>query len=152
MKEKVQAIFGKPTKSISPGGTFLTVHIIPVYKRKLIAFDVIAPEAKGQWFPWTVLTFGTEPYEAAANLVDDWCNGSIKRLELCDVLTFKSYEGAWQISLVFRSELTKIPQGVAKRKPLVFEKEIPPVIDKFKGADIQRWMNLKDSKTNQMIF
>ena len=152
MKEQAQAIFGKPTKSVSAGGTFLTVHLIPVCERKLIAFDVTAPEAKGRWFPWTVLTFGTEPYEAAANLVDDWCDGSVKRLELCDVLTFKSYENAWQISLVFRSELTGIPQGDAKRKPLIFEKELPAVIDKFKAADIQRWINLKDSKTNQMVF
>ena len=152
MKEQAQAIFGKPTKNVSAGGTFLTVHLIPVCERKLIAFDVTAPEAKGRWFPWTVLTFGTEPYEAAANLVDDWCDGSVKRLELCDVLTFKSYEDAWQISLVFRSELTEIPQGDAKRKPLIFEKELPAVIDKFKAADIQRWINLKDSKTNQMVF
>tara|TARA_B110000263_G_C15225814_1_gene472183 strand:+ start:583 stop:1041 length:459 start_codon:yes stop_codon:yes gene_type:complete len=150
--EQIQAIFGKPVKNIGAGGTFLTIHIIPVYKGKLVAFDVTAPEAKGRWFPWTVLNYGIEPYEAAANLVDDWCEGSTQQLSLCDILTFMSYEGAWQISLVFRNELITLPHGDFERKPLLFDKELPTKIDKFQSADIERWINSGSTKTDQLVF
>jgi hypothetical protein len=63
-----------------------------------------------------------------------------------------SYEGAWQISLVFRNELITLPHGDFERKPLLFDKELPTKIDKFQSADIERWINSGSTKTDQLVF
>ena len=81
-----QAYFGKPSKTFVPGGAHVAVYVVPVFEGRLVVFDVAARAARGRWLPWDVLEFGGNPYETAAALADDWCEGAVSDLALADVM------------------------------------------------------------------
>jgi len=82
------AYFGRPQPGFTPGGAHVAVYLVPVFAGRLTVFDVTAPGVRGKWLPWTVMEYGANPYETAAALADDWCDGAISALEVADVLSF----------------------------------------------------------------
>lgn len=136
-----QAYFGKPSKTFVPGGAHVAVYVVPVFEGRLVVFDVAARAARGRWLPWDVLEFGGNPYETAAALADDWCEGAVSDLALADVMSFPFDGGGWELALVFRAELTAIPSGDGTRAPFVFEAGEYDAIGSFDPVDLERWVS-----------
>src|SRR5262245_51798796 len=99
------AFFGPPRDRPVAGGAHATVHVVPVFEGRLLAFDVLSEAARGRWLPWDVLPFQGNPYELAAELVDEWCDGAIHDLALADVLSLVVPAEGWELAIVFRAEL-----------------------------------------------
>ena len=135
-----QAFFGKPASTFVPGGAHVAVYVVPVFEGRLVAFDVAASAARGRWLPWDVLDFGGSPYEAAAALVDQWCEGSVSGLTIADVMSFPFAGGSWEIAVVFRAELTALPVGDDARKPIAFAAGEFDAIGNFDPIDLERWV------------
>lgn len=123
-----------------PGGAHVAVYVVPVFAGELLVFDVDAPGVRGRWLPWTVLEYGANPYETAAALGDDWCEGAVSALEVVDVLSFPSELDGWELALVFRAELTKRPEGDAQRRPVLAAPEGIDAIGPFDPVDLLRWV------------
>ncbi|MBK6318243.1 MAG: hypothetical protein IPI33_10555 [Dehalococcoidia bacterium] len=134
-----QAYFGKPSKTFVSGGAHVAVYLVPVYEGRLVVFDVAASAARGRWLPWDILEFGGNPYEAAAALADDWCDGAVSDLTLADAMSFPFEEGSWELALVFRAELTAIPAGDAARSTFVYDPGEFDAIGNFDPVDLERW-------------
>jgi hypothetical protein len=135
-----QAFFGKPASGLTAGGTHISVYLVPVYRRRLVVFDVEAPQARGRWLPWDVLDFRGNPYETAAALADTWCGGAISSLTLADVMSFPFEGGGWELAIVFRAELTEMPPARDGRSPFVFREGEFDAIGLFDPVDIERWV------------
>jgi hypothetical protein len=135
-----QAFFGRPERTLVRGGAHVAVYVVPVFAGQLIAFDVTAPQARGRWLPWTVLGFGQNPYEAAAGLADHWCGGRITDLGLVDVMSFEVDGSGWELAIVFRAELSRLPEPEPDRAPHVFEPGHFDAIGRFDPVDLERWV------------
>jgi hypothetical protein len=135
-----QSFFGPPSEALVRGGTHITVYLIPVFKGRLLVFDVSVREARGRWLPWDVLEFGGNPYEAASALADDWCDGAVSDLALADVMSFPVDGGGWELAIIFRAELTALPSGDDVRTPFVFEPGAYDAIGNFDPVDLERWV------------
>lgn len=135
-----QAFFGKPAKTFVPGGAHVAVYLVPVFEGRLVVFDVQASAARGRWLPWDVLQFGANPYEAAAELADNWCDGAVSDLALADVMSFPFGADGWELALIFRAELVAIPRGDDARTPFVFDAGEFDAIGNFYPVDLERWV------------
>jgi hypothetical protein len=135
-----RAYFGLPQTGFVPGGTHITVYVVPVFEGRLVVFDVSAREARGRWLPWNVLPFQGNPYITASELVDEWCGGMVGDLRLVDVMSFEMPGGGWELAIVFRAALTAEPQGDDVRTPFIFEKGKFDAIGAFDPVDIERWV------------
>ena len=135
-----QAYFGKPTNTFVPGGLHIAVYLAPVFEGRLLVFDVQASAARGRWLPWDVLTFGANPYEAAAELADLWCGGAVSDLRLVDAMSFSHDGEGWELALVFRTELTALPGDDDARRPVLFEPGEYDAIGNFDPVDLARWV------------
>ncbi len=135
-----QAFFGKPTAGLTAGGAHISVYLVPVFRRRLVVFDVAARQARGRWLPWDVMEFGANPYETAAALADDWCEGAVSSLTLADVMSFPFEGGGWELAIVFRAELTALPAGDDARSPFVFAEGEADAIGLFDPVDLVRWI------------
>ena len=135
-----QAYFGKPAKTFVPGGAHVAVYLVPVFDGRLVVFDVQASAARGRWLPWDILEFGANPYEAAAELADSWCDGAVSDLALVDAMSFAFGVDGWELALVFRAELTTLPAGDDARTPAVFDAGEFDAIGNFYPVDLERWV------------
>jgi hypothetical protein len=135
------AYFGRPTESFVSGGTHVTVYLIPVFAGRLVVFDVKAREAHGRWLPWDVLPWGANPYETAAALGDDWCDGAVTDLRLVDLMSFDVERGGWELAAVFRAELASPPPGDEARTPYLFPPGEFDAIGNFDPVDLERWLS-----------
>jgi hypothetical protein len=150
-----RAFFGPPSGSFVPGGTHITVYLVPVFQGGLVVFDVEAKEARGRWLPWDVLDFRQNPYEAAATLADTWCNVALDDLRLVDVMSFPVEGGGWELAIAFRAELFEMPPGDAHRRPFRFEPGRYDAIGPFDPVDIERWVTSvtpTGSEAGKLVF
>ena len=134
------AFFRRPTPALTPGGACICVYLVPVHQRRLVVFDVAARQARGRWLPWDVMEFGTNPYETAAALADDWCGGAIASLTLADVMSFPLDAGGWELAIVFRAELAATPPADDARSPFTFPEGVVDAIARFDPVDLERWV------------
>lgn len=140
-----QAYFGKPAGTFVPGGAHVAIYLVPVFEGRLVAFDVSASAARGRWLPWDVLAFGGNPYEAAAELADNWCGGAVADLALADVLSFPFGAGGWELAIVFRGELTELPAGDDARTVAVYGPGEFDAIGNFDPVDLERWVRAREA-------
>lgn len=134
------AFFGDPATTIVPGGTHITVYLVPVYDGRLTVFDVAAREARGRWLPWDVLDWRANPYECASALADQWCDVSLTNLALVDVLSLTVEGGGWELAIVFRGELAEAARGDDARIPFLFPAGEFDAIGPFDPIDLERWV------------
>lgn len=134
------AYFGRPERSFVPGGTHITVTLIPVFEGRLVVFDVAAKEARGRWLPWDILRWGDNPYICASELVDGWCDGAVTDLALVDVLSFQVPAEGWELAIVFRAELSALPPGDDARRPFAFPTGHFDAVGNFDPVDLERWV------------
>jgi hypothetical protein len=113
---------------------------VPVHQGSLVVFDVSAREARGRWLPWNILAFRGNPYEEAAALADDWCEGEISDLRLIDVMSSASATGSWELAIVFRAELTAMPAGNDDRQPRKVPAGAVEAVGPFDVVDLERWV------------
>ncbi len=140
MASSARAFFGPPRATVTPGGAHLTVYLVPVFEDGLVVFDVEAREARGRWLPWDVLNFGQNPYEAASQLADEWCDVSLGDLSLADVMSFPVEPSGWELAIVFRAELAEMPAGDPARTAVRFAPGEYDAIGPFDPVDIERWV------------
>ena len=136
----MKAFFGPPVSGPVPGGTQLSIYLVPVFEGRLVAFDVEAPEARGRWLPWDVLDLRENPYEAASELADFWCGVALTSLALADVMSFVQPGGAWELAVIFRAELSSAAKGDAERRPFVYAAGQFDAIGSFDPVDLERWV------------
>ncbi|MEX0781358.1 MAG: hypothetical protein WD557_01825 [Dehalococcoidia bacterium] len=151
-----RAFFGPPSGAIVPGGTHITVYLIPVFAGGLVVFDVESKEARGRWLPWDVLDFRQNPYEAAAALADQWCNVALDDLRLVDLMSFPVEGGGWELAITFRAALAEMPPGDQHRRPFRFEPGSYDAIGPFDPVDIERWVGAvgatRDVSGGKLVF
>lgn len=135
-----RAYFGRPVKGPGDGGLSVTVYVVPVHQERLVVFDVSLAQARGRWLPWDVIDYGANPYEAAAGLVDDWCDGAVSDLALVDVMSLDAPGNGWELAIVFRAELTAMPAGDASRSATGVAVDAIDAIGPFDPVDIERWV------------
>jgi hypothetical protein len=131
------AFFGPPKGSFQRGGAHIAIYLVPVFEGQLVAFDVSARGAEGRWLPWNVLPYGENPYVEASALADDWCDGAMQDLRLVDVLTGVAEE-SWELSLLYRVELTALPGGDGARVPVALAPPLESPVRQF--SDLERWV------------
>ena len=119
-------------------GVLLSVHIVPVLAGRVVAFVLEAPGPKGRWLPWTVLPQGSNPYEIASTIVDEWCDGAMSDLRLVDVIS-REGDGGWELAIVFRAQLTDLPHG-NRGAPRVCEPQDLAGVQGFEAVDLERWL------------
>lgn len=124
-----------------PGGAHVAIYLVPVFQGRLVVFDVAASAARGRWLPWDILEFGGNPYETAATLADDWCEGAVTDLALADAMSFPVGGGGWELALIFRAELNARPAGDDARTTVVFEPGQFDAIGNFDPVDLERWVS-----------
>jgi len=135
------AYFGKPREEAASGGFHVTVYLVPVLDGRLVVFDIERPrDIAGRWLPWAVLPFQGNPYEAASNLVDAWCDVPLDDLSLVDVMSFTVPGAGWELALVFRAELMEAPVPIPDREPIFIGADALDAIGPFDPADLQRWL------------
>ena len=134
------AFYGKPQQRPVAGGMHVTVHLVPVSQGRLVVFDVVADQARGRWLPWTVLPAGGNPWETAARLADDWLQGAVDDISLADVLSLQVPGGGWELAVVFRVELTRVPAADGVREPFVYAEGAFDAIGSFDPVDLERWV------------
>jgi hypothetical protein len=134
------ARFGPPVAAFQRGGAHVAVHLVPVFDGRLVAFDV-GPPAPGRWLPWDLLPFAGNPYESAAALGDEWCDGAVIDLRLCDALSLAAPGESWELALIFRAELDAMPAGDDARAPVALGAG-PALasVTRFAAADLERWL------------
>jgi hypothetical protein len=133
------ARFGKPAGEFVRGGAHVAVHLVPVLEGRLVAFDVQGPAA-GRWLPWDLLPFEGNPYETAAELGDDWCDGALLDLRVVDVLSLGVPGESWELALVFRAELAAMPAGDDARTPVALATADLGTVKRFGAAELKRWV------------
>jgi len=141
------AYFGKPSGTFVPGGAHIAVYIVPVFDGRLVVFDVAASAARGRWLPWDILPFGGNPYEAAAELADNWCSGAVSELTLADVMSFPYPGEGWELAVVFRAQLTEFPPGDDARKPFLYDRGSFDAIGNFDPVDLERWVSRGEDRS-----
>lgn len=134
------AYFGPPMQGFVPGGTHVTVYLVPVFEGRLTVFDVSAREARGRWLPWDVLDWGANPYETASALADQWCDVSVNDLRLVDVMSFPFEDGGWEIAIIFRAELPEPARGDDARVPHIYAAGQFDALGNFDPVDLERWV------------
>ena len=118
-------------------GVLLSVHVVPVLEGRIVAFVLDPPGPKGRWLPWTVLPQGSNPYEVASTIVDEWCDGAMSDLRLADVIS-REGGGGWELAIVFRAELTALP-GHERGAPRVCDPQDLAAVQGFDAVDLDRW-------------
>ena len=121
-------------------GVLLTVHVAPVLAGRIVAFVFGADGPQGRWLPWTPLPPGANPYEIAAAIVDEWCDGAVSDLRLADVISREGEEG-WGLAIVFRAALTAPPRG-ERGEPRPCDPQDLANIQGFAAVDIERWRSM----------
>jgi len=133
------ARFGGPAGEFTAGGAHVAVHLVPVFGGRIVAFDVQGP-APGRWLPWDLLPFEGNPYETAAALGDDWCDGAVLELRVCDVLSLPAQGESWEIALIFRAELSAMPGGDDARTPVAIAPADLGTVRRFAPLELERWL------------
>lgn len=147
----MKAFYGRPSPRPVPGGTQLTVYLVPVFEGRLVCFDVVAEEARGRWLPWDVLDHQENPYEAASELADFWCGVPPLNLELVDIMSLSTPGGTWELAVIFRGEFADRPTGDADRVPHLFDYGRFDAVAAFDPVDLERWV-LKASSPVPLPF
>lgn len=137
-----RAFFGPPARGPSEGGLQVSVHLVPVFEGRLVAFDVRAGQVHGRWLPWAVIDFRQNPYEAAALLADDWLDVPLTDLRIADVLSVDGPLGGWELAIVYRAECAARPRGDGQRTPFVYEPGEYDAIGIFDPLDLERWVGM----------
>jgi hypothetical protein len=132
------ARFGKPAADFVRGGAHVAVHLVPVYKGRIVAFDVSGP-ASGRWLPWDLLPYEGNPYETASELGDDWCDGAVVDLRVVDALSLAAPGESWELALVFRAELAAMPAGDGARSPVALDAGELGTVKRFDATELERW-------------
>ncbi|MFQ5380295.1 MAG: hypothetical protein ACE5EF_01550 [Dehalococcoidia bacterium] len=135
------AIFGPPEPSFVKGGTHLSVHLVPVFERKLVVFDVAAGAGAGRWLPWDVLPWRGNPYTTASELADNWCEGRVRDLRPLDTISLDVDGGGWELALVFRAELLSPPPGDEHRTVVLLDRAPAEGIQRFSPVELERWVD-----------
>jgi hypothetical protein len=153
------ARFGPPVRNFAPRGGHIAVHLVPVHQGHLVAFDVTARAAAGRWLPWDLLPYGGNPYETAAELGDEWCDGAVTSLALVDALSFLAPGESWELALVFRAELSAMPAGQTDRTPVTLRPDALTQVGRFGAVDLARWLGsvpaadqAPESRTGGLLF
>jgi hypothetical protein len=116
------------------------VHLVPVFRGRLVAFDVTAGKVRGRFIPWAVIDYRQNPYEAAALLADDWFGDApLADLRIADVLSLDGPLGGWEMAIVYRAELAALPPGDRERTPHVYDEAQFDAIGAFDPVDLERW-------------
>ncbi|MFN0093927.1 MAG: hypothetical protein ACKVVT_04010 [Dehalococcoidia bacterium] len=139
----VRAIFGPPKGDPVRGGLHVTVHLVPVFQERLVAFDLDQGPIRGRWLPWAVIEFGQNPYEAASILADDWLDTPLNDLSLADVLSLTVEGGGWELAIVYRAEVMELPMGRPGRQPAPYAVGAFDAIGAFEPVDLERWVGLR---------
>lgn len=116
----------------------ILVYLVPVFDGRLVVFDVAARGARGRWLPWDELPERGNPYETAAELGDQWCDGAVGDLVLVDVMSLTV--AGWELAIVFRADLTALPGPDAVRAPYLFPTATFDAIGPFDSVDLERWV------------
>ena len=147
-------MFGKPIGTLTSGGALITAHIVPVFQRKLVVFEIIASAVRGRWLPWTTMAYGENPYVTAAAVVDEWCQGAINDLRLVDVISTQLDSGVWELSIVFRAELSAEPAASPQRTPVLVAAESAGRVGHFDQIDLERWVGMppEASVSEKLLF
>jgi hypothetical protein len=135
-----RALFGPPQRTAAKGGLQVTVHLVPVFEGRLVAFDVSSGEVHGRWLPWAVIDYRQNPYEAAALLADDWLDNALHSLRIVDVMSLEGPLGGWELAIVFRAEMGALPSGDSERVPYPYPAGEYDAIGLFDPADLERWV------------
>jgi hypothetical protein len=135
-----RALFGPPQRTAAKGGLQVTVHLVPVFEGRLVAFDVSSGEVRGRWLPWAVIDYRQNPYEAAALLADDWLDAALHSLRVVDVMSLEGPLGGWELAIVFRAEMEELPAGDGDRVPYPYRAGEFDAIGSFDPADLERWV------------
>lgn len=146
----MKAFFGPPLPGPAPGGTQLTIYLVPVFEGQLICFDVTAKAARGRWLPWDVLDLQENPYEAASELADIWCGVPATSLELADVMSFNAPGSPWELAVIFRCTLSEPALGDADRHPYMFPRGRYDAIGQFDPVDLERWVKGAEADAAQV--
>jgi hypothetical protein len=113
---------------------------VPVFRGRLVAFDVKAGKVHGRFIPWAVIDYRQNPYEAAAVLADDWFGDApLADLRIADVLSLDGPLGGWEMAIVYRAELASLPPGDRERTPHVYDDGQFDAIGAFDPVDLERW-------------
>lgn len=150
-----QAMFGKPVRDLASGGTLITTHVVPVFQGSLVVFEVDSSAARGRWLPWTTMEYGENPYVTASAVVDEWCQGAVKELRLVDVISTALDSGVWELSIVFRAELSASPAAASQRRPTLVAPEKAGRVGHFDQVDIERWVGVLPEEvflTGKLLF
>ena len=135
-------------------GVLLSVHVVPVLEGRLVAFVLDPPGPKGRWLPWTVLPQGSNPYEIASTIVDEWCDGAMSDLRLADVIS-REGEGGWELAIVFRAELTALP-GHERGAPRACDPQDLAAVQGFDAVDLERWLGAtapaEEAEGGRLVF
>lgn len=134
------AYFGQPAETFVRDGAHIAIYLVPVFERGLVVFDVTAKAARGRWLPWDILEFGGNPYETAAALADEWCGGEISDLALVDAMSFPFEGSGWELAIIYRAELTRMPEVDEVRRPFRFDPGEYDAIATFDPVDLERWV------------
>jgi hypothetical protein len=146
-----RALFGPPQESAAPGGLQVTVHLVPVFEGRLLAFDVLSKFARGRWLPWAVMEYGQNPWEGASLLADDWLDVPLDDLSLADVMSLEAPGGGWELALVFRAALSAAPAGDAERRPFLYEPAAFDAIGAFDPVDLERWVTMSTAAGQVLV-
>ncbi len=138
-----RAIFGPPKETPAAGGLLVTVHLVPVFEGRLLAFDLAQPHVRGRWLPWAVIEFGQNPYEAASLLADDWLDVPLVDLALADVLSLPGDGGGWELAIVYRAHPAAMPSASADRQPFLYAAGAFDAIGAFDPVDLERWVTMR---------
>ena len=134
-------IFQTSARVHGSSAPLLTVHVVPVVHNKLLTFKVEALVAADRCLPWTLLDFGTNPYEAAAVLLEEWCDGAdVLDLRLVDVISRTGQDDGWELAIIFRGELRAGPVAGIDREPLICEAGDIEPLNGFMVVDLERWL------------
>ena len=147
-----QAMFGKPVKDLTAGGTLITAHVVPVLKGELVVFELDSRAVTGRWLPWTTMEYGDNPYVTASAIVDEWCGGAMSDLRLMDVMSFRIDGDIWELAVVYRVELTASPEPTEQRTPVLLEPSQSGPIGRFDQVDLERWVGGQRPAPAQRLF
>ena len=113
----MRAIFGPPIERPIPGGLSITTDLITVYEGRFVTFQWPTLDRAGHhegrpWFPWDYLQYGEAAGHAASRVLAQWTGRTDlgEDARACDLYSAVHVDGTWRHSMIFRVELTEVPE------------------------------------------